>query len=97
MGCHTNKEEIDFLFHVLHGSHFEWVCELGWKGIFHLIQTLKRLELAKQGLHLLNNRCCAPAESPADHQRGVQRFAWLEAGEAEESQRTFLRGVETAS
>lgn len=32
----------------------------------------------------------SPTESPGDDQRGVRGFAWLEAGELEESQRTFL-------
>lgn len=32
----------------------------------------------------------ASTESPGDEQRGVWGFAWLETGELEESQRTFL-------
>lgn len=35
-----------------------------------------------------------PTESPGDEQRGVRRSARLEAGELEESQRTFLNPEE---
>ena len=41
---------------------------------------------------VLDSDCVPPTESPGDEQRGIWHFAWMEAGESEESQRTFLKG-----